>query len=438
MLHRTLLFSAALAAVTIAPAEAQFVDPQDNVVDRVVAIVGDSTILLTQVQEEAQRLQLQGVAVPEDPAEVEEFLRGILDTWVSRVLVLQAASRDSLIQVDEAQIDERVNQEIDQRTQQFGSSPAFQEALQAEGLTLAAYREMIRSQIRQEQIQQMFMQLRLREAAPVEVSEAEMLEAFQAARSQMGQRPRLLSFDQVVVAPSPSEEATALARARADSLLAEINAGADFEALASEHSDDRGSAAVGGDLGWFRRGAMVRPFEEAAFALFDGQVSGVVETEFGFHIIKVERSRPGERNGRHILIMPSVGEGDIQRSREQAEEVKALAESGSDMSDLWERYSDPEAPDSLTVPFQDLSRLPLGYATALRSAQAGTVYGPIEYQNARGETRIAIIKVREVREAGAYTFEEVRPQLAQQLQQNKQLQLIIDELREGAYVEILF
>jgi hypothetical protein len=108
------------------------------------------------------------------------------------------------------------------------------------------------------------------------------------------------------------------------------------------------------------------------------------------------------------------------------------------MQELWERYSDPEAPDSLTVPFEDLSRLPLGYATALRAAQAGSVYGPIEYQNARGETRIAIIKVREVREAGAYTFEEVRPQLAQQIQQSRQVQQIIDKLREGAYVEILF
>ena len=438
MLHRTVILGVALAAVNGAPARAQLVDPQDNVVDRVVAIVGDSTILLTQVQEEAQRLQLQGVQVPDNPAEVEQFLRGILDTWVNRVLVLQAAAKDSLIEVDEAQIDERVNQEIDQRTQQFGSSPAFQEALQAEGLTLAAYREMIRSQIRQEQIQQMFMQLRLRNAAPVEVTEEEMLQAFQDARSQMGQRPRLLTFEQVVVAPSPSEEAKALARAKADSLLAEINAGADFEALATEHSDDRGSAALGGDLGWFRRGAMVRSFEDAAFGLFDGQVSDVVETEFGFHIIKIERSRAGERSGRHILIVPSVGEADVQRSREEALEVKALAESGSDMHDLWERYSDPEAPDSLTVPFEDLSRLPLGYATSLQSARAGAVYGPIEYQNAREETRIAVIRVREVREAGAYTFEEVRPQLAQSLQQNKQLQQVIDELREGAYVEILF
>jgi len=242
----------------------------------------------------------------------------------------------------------------------------------------------------------------------------------------------------VVLAPSPSDGAKDIARAKADSLRTEIQGGADFEALATEHSDDRGSAANGGDLGWFRRGAMVRAFEDAAFGLFDGQVSEVVETEFGYHIIKIERSRAGERNGRHILIMPAVGEADIQRSRDLAVEVKAQAESGADMQELWELHSDPEAPDTLTVPFEDLSRLPLGYATALQLAEVGQVYGPLEYQNAREETRIAIIKVTEIREAGAYTFDDVRPQLAQQLQQSKQVQRIIDDLRSKAYVEILF
>ena len=438
MLRRTLILAAAAAALTATPVAGQFTDPDGDVIDRVVAIVGDSTILLTQVQEEAQRLQLQGVAVPEDAAGMEQFLRGILDTWVNRVLVLQAASNDSLIQLDEAQIDERVTQEIDQRTQQFGSSPAFQEALQKEGMTLAGYREMIRSQIRQEQIQQMFMQLRLRSMPPAEVSEEEMLEAFQGARGQMDQRPKLLSFDQVVLAPSPSEESKDAARAKADSLLAEVLGGADFEALATEHSDDRGSAPNGGDLGWFRRGQMVRAFEDAAFSLFDGQVSPVVETDFGYHIIKIERSRAGERNGRHILIMATVGEADVQRSRDLAVEVKSQAEAGANMRELWVEYSDPEAPDTLTVPFEDLSRLPLGYATALQLAQEGQVYGPMEYQNARDETRIAVIKVTLIREAGAYTFEDVRAQLAQSLQQTKQIQDIIDDLRSQAYVEILF
>lgn len=84
------------------------------------------------------------------------------------------------------------------------------------------------------------------------------------------------------------------AKSAADDLLAKIRAGADFGELAKANSDDPGSAQRGGDLGWFGRRAMVKPFEDAAFALSPGQVSDVVKTSFGFHIIKVLEKRQTE------------------------------------------------------------------------------------------------------------------------------------------------
>jgi parvulin-like peptidyl-prolyl isomerase len=81
------------------------------------------------------------------------------------------------------------------------------------------------------------------------------------------------------------------ARKRADSILERIHKGEDFATLAKENSDDPGSKTSGGDLGYFSRGRMVPQFEQAAFSLKPGQVSGVVESQFGFHIIKVEDIR---------------------------------------------------------------------------------------------------------------------------------------------------
>ena len=82
--------------------------------------------------------------------------------------------------------------------------------------------------------------------------------------------------------------ATREARAKAEKVLEELKAGGDFAALAKKYSKDPGSASQGGDLGWFERGVMIKAFEDEAFSMNKGAVSGVVETEFGFHIIKLE------------------------------------------------------------------------------------------------------------------------------------------------------
>ncbi len=95
------------------------------------------------------------------------------------------------------------------------------------------------------------------------------------------------------VDPGADDAAKSKARAEAEDVLKQVRAGGDFAALAKEHSKDPGSAAKGGDLGFFPRGRMVPAFDAAAFALEPGQVSDVVETPFGFHIIKVEEKKPG-------------------------------------------------------------------------------------------------------------------------------------------------
>lgn len=413
--------------------------PGSDVVDRLVAIVGDSVIVQSQVEEQLARLQLEGAQLPppSDPAYRQAF-DGVLDGLVDRLLVLQAAARDSLIDVDENQLDQRVQERIDQVGQQFGGQAALQQALAAEGLTLAAYREMMKNELRMQQLQELFYQLRLRGAPPVEVTEAEMLERFQQASSTLQQRPRLLTFRQVVIQAEATDSTKAVARREAESLLERIRAGEDFAELAGEHSDDTGSAELGGDLGWFRRGRMVREFEDAAFTLLDGQVSDVVETEFGFHIIKVERSRPGERQARHILIMPEKTAADREEARRLAEELATQARAGATMSELREAHADrtdAAAPDSLTIPFEQVSDLPPAYG-ALRTASGGTVVGPIEFDPGDGDTRFAVVEVVEVREAGAYTFEDLRPTIASQLQQEKQRNRVLEALRERTFIEV--
>jgi peptidyl-prolyl cis-trans isomerase D len=117
--------------------------------------------------------------------------------------------------------------------------------------------------------------------------------------------------------PEPDEETVAAIRAEAQEILDQIRGGADFAALATSSSDDTASAAAGGDLGWFGRGRMTPEFEEAAFALEDGQTSDLVETPFGIHIIRAEGRRPEQ-----VRLFDEVRSQLEQRiARERAEEL---------------------------------------------------------------------------------------------------------------------
>jgi parvulin-like peptidyl-prolyl isomerase len=116
-------------------------------------------------------------------------------------------------------------------------------------------------------------------------------------------------------------------KAKAEEVLAKLRAGGDFAALARENSVDTSNKDNGGDLGWFGRGMMVKPFEDAAFALKPGELSGLVETQFGYHIIKLEERRmqdspngqPAEQvRARHILIAAGTPGARPQSPREQA------------------------------------------------------------------------------------------------------------------------
>jgi len=116
-------------------------------------------------------------------------------------------------------------------------------------------------------------------------------------------QPRLQASDaetDAYVTAHPEYDTTP-ARQKAEDLLKRVRAGEDFATLAKEFSEDPGSRAQGGDLGWFSRGEMVKEFEDAAFALKEGEVSGVVESPFGYHIIKVEEHRRQMNDANNVV-----------------------------------------------------------------------------------------------------------------------------------------
>ena len=158
----------------------------------------------------------------------------------------------------------------------------------------------------------------------------------------------------------------AKAKAKADALLAELKANpAAFADLAKKNSDDPGSAERGGDLDFFARGAMVKPFEDTAFGLQKGQLSPVVETDFGFHIIKVTDVRGGEK--RSFEAARAEMEEEVRRQLAQ----RRFSEVAADFTNMV--Y---EQPDSLK-PVVDKLKLEVRTATNVRRAPVPGATGPL-------------------------------------------------------------
>lgn len=413
-------------------------EPPD-LVDRVVAVVGDSVIFLSEVANEVGILASQpGFQAPQDQEAMRELMGEVLESLVNVQLILQEAARDSTLQVDEAAITQQVEAAVAQVQDRFPTPQGFSDALAESGLTPSLYREQLRSRIRRDQIQQLFLARRLPTVSAVAVTEEEMRRVFEAQRGQLQQRPELLTLEQVLIRPGASEEAWAEAKALADSLRAEIVAGADFAALAREYSDDTGTAASGGDLDWFRRGLMVREFEDAAFRLGDGELSEPVRTDFGWHIIRVERQRPGEVKARHILIIPDVMEEDEGRTRALADSLAAEIRAGADVEPIHDEYGQQDQSWTFVIPRNEVAEeLPPGYGQALAGAEEGQVVGPFR-TSLSSRDHFAIVRVAELREAGEFTFEDVRDQIRNNLQQQKRIERLWEGLRSRTHIEIRF
>lgn len=233
----------------------------------------------------ASYLDQQGVGAP--ALAKLELYRGlrkqVLDTLIAQELLWQHAKSKDIVAADDA-----VDQVLDQIKSGL-STEAYEHRLRQVGLDEASYREDLKHRMSVEKMVDTEIK------AGVEVSDAEIHE-FYTANPDSFTRPAEAHLRHILIRVEEGADAAAKEQAReaAEAVLAKAKApDADFAALAKEYSQDT-SAAEGGDLGFVQAAAVVKPFSEAAFALQPGAVSDLVETQFGYHIIKMEERRGGD------------------------------------------------------------------------------------------------------------------------------------------------
>ncbi|HET6680608.1 MAG TPA: peptidylprolyl isomerase [Gemmatimonadaceae bacterium] len=432
----------ALAAMLplAAPVRAQGPAPDTIPFERIVAVVGTKVILWSEVLTEVNQLRAQGqLELPSDSAGQVAVARTVLEQMVDEEVLFRHAEADTGVTVSENEVAQSVDQQIQRIRGQFSTDQEMGVALRSSGFgNIEEYRRFLSDQMRRSELVRRYVAKLKAEGKlpPTPVSEADVTEAFEREKDKLPQRPARVTFRQIVVPAQATEAARAAARAKADSLLVELRAGGDFALIARRESMDETTAERGGDLGWNRRGEMVPAFDRVMFALPPGVVSPVVETTFGFHIIKVDRVQPAEVKARHILIRPVIDSAQVAAAKVRADSVLALWESGVPYDTLAAKYHDPDEVRASLEPFPR-EQLPESYQAAFQGKGTGDFVEPFAIDDrVRGAKKFVVAHIEESQDGGEFTLADYRIRVRDQLSEERSMRRLIDGLRKQTYVSI--
>ena len=433
------IVSAGLAVFAAPVARAQGRAATARPVDRIVAVVGTKPILASQVEEQLVLAQSQGTKLPDDSAGREAVRKQILSQMVDEELLVQQAERDTTIKVTEQEVQDAVEQTVQNVRKQFTSVMEFQSQLRAAGfVSEEEWRRWLADQQRRSIEQQRLIEdLKQKgKLRPIPPSDAEMHEFWEANRTSQPKRPAAISFRQIVIVPKPDSAADLKAYELAESLVVALRRGASFPDYAKKYSADSASREQGGELGWFRRGVMVKQFEDVAFRLKPGVISDVVRTEFGFHIIQVERAQPAEILARHILIQPNISPAQIAIAKGKADSVHDALTHGAQFDSLARRYADPNEPklaDALPV-----SQLPPDYIKVIGSDSVPGLKPVFQVGEGTSRPRFVVFELTKRLPEGELSFDEVKDRIKDALGQQLAIKHYLDLLRRMTYVDVRY
>ena len=436
-----LLPGAALSAQTTpAPAAAATSDTARKdalVINRIVAVVNDVPIMLSDVMDRAIRSRAES-ATPPDSEQMVVLQTAALEDLIDEQVLLQKAKVEK-IEIDEADVRQAVDSYMAEVRQRFQNNDAeFAKALKESGFgTIDDYRKGRADDMRNQMLQRDLMQ-KLKQTGripAVPVTEAEVTAEFERNKSTLPKRKASASLRQIIFPISPSEASKQRAKAKIDSIAKELETHPeDFENLAKRWSQD-GSAPLGGDLGWHRRGDMVPEFDRVIFAMNPGIVSPVVETQFGYHLIRVDRVQPAEVKSRHILIKFTIDSTDEARALKLADSVAGAWRAGANYDTLAAKFHDDKNAEQRSVPDLPIDTMPLSYQTAVRGHAVNDIVGPFTIFDERNNVhKPVIIQITDLKEAGDYTIGEWRQRIRAQLTDYRSRRRLVDNLRAEAYV----
>ncbi len=372
------VYFTALGLAAVCPAIARAQESGEELLDAPIAIVADRVILMSEWEAQITLMAMQTKRSMNDPAISDSIAPAILEQMINDELILIQAERDTLLKVTPDEINQALEEHISSLRGQFSSEEEFQSELANEGLTERELRLRYRTDVRNQLLKQRLIQRKLGE---VSVSNGEVREFFATYKDSLPVQPEGVKLAHILMPVEASEKTVDSARALITLILGKIQSGLSFEDAARQYSQDV-TGETGGDLGWFGRGDMVPAFENAAFALVPGQVSGVVRTPYGFHLIKCLEKQADKVHAAHILLSLAPTEADSAATLALADSVATAAREGGDYCQLAQTYSKDEESQKNCgeLGWYPVDQMFPEFKQALADAKVGDIVGPVSTQ----------------------------------------------------------
>lgn len=290
-----------------------FLAKAQKTLDGVAAIVGEKIVLHSAVEGQFQQMKSQGYDGDEEALKCQIFE----DLLYQKLLAYQAQIDSVIIGEDE------IVAAIDQRIQYFVSQVGSEQKLEEYfGKTISELREEFKPVFKD---QMMAQRMESRITADVKVTPEDVRKFYNnIPQDSLPVLPAEMQISQIVIYPEVDKNETKRLEEKLLEFKSRVEAGEEFKFLATLYSEDQGSAKNGGELGFLGRGVLVPEFEAVAFRLQEGEVSEVVKTKFGFHIIQMIARRGEQINVRHILLKPTFSAANLDRAKAKLDSVVGL------------------------------------------------------------------------------------------------------------------
>lgn len=291
----------------------------DILIDKVVAKVGSEYILKSEVEEEFS------YALKQKPGLDVNVKCDILESIIEQKVIIYQAKLDS-IDISEEEVESQLDFRFDAVLRQMNGDEAFFKEYY--GATVAEMKDRYRDDQRQKLLAEK-MQYDL--LADIEITPREVEQFFNSIpKDSLPYFKSDIEFSELVYKPNVNETEKQKAFNKITDLRTRIiDNKEDFAALATKFSQDPGSAVRGGDLGFAKRGSYVPEFEATVYSLKQNEISEVIETEFGYHIIQLLERKGNSVKARHILIKPEITKEDLDLAKQTVENVKTLIKNDS-------------------------------------------------------------------------------------------------------------